>query len=108
MGVAGTAVGGLLRFGGMFGVSRHLIRSAPLGKTGSAISAFPRIAGLGGIALLSANQAAYNSVMRPFPTAYTVTGFGSGFGMHGGKMRSDGGIGATGDIVLNARNHGRF
>lgn len=48
------------------------------------------------------------AVMRPFPKTFSVTGFGSGFGHHGSHMRSDGGIGATGDLVLSMKTHGRF
>lgn len=67
-----------------------------------------RTAGLGGVIGYSAVSSASKAVLSRYPTTYTTTGFGSGFGMYGRQMPYDGGIGATGDLVLSARTHGVY
>lgn len=57
---------------------------------------------------VSAHLGATRAVMGRYPTTYTTTGFGSGFGMQSKQMPYDGGIGATGDLVLSSRTHGLF
>ena len=67
-----------------------------------------RSLGLGAVVGYSAYDSASKAVLSRYPTTYTTTGFGSGFGMYGRQMPYDGGIGATGDLVLSARTHGVY
>ena len=94
--------------GSMRGGAHIFSNSMAYGSSRAGVRRTIRATGLIGVAGVSAIDAAHKVVTAPFPKTYTVSGFGSGFGMHGSRMRHDGGIGATGDLVLSSRPHGRF
>ena len=64
--------------------------------------------GMGALAATSFTSEIHNRHIANYPKTFSATGFGAGFGAHGRRMPFDGGIGATGDIVLQARTHGNF
>ncbi len=100
----------------LFRIPRGISRAAQYGglATTSAVYSNPlarmgvRAVGLGAVGFGSAHSEAAKIIMNQYPRTYSVTGFGSGFGLHGKQMPYDGGIGATGDLVLGMRTHGRF
>lgn len=101
-------LGGAGKLGGV--ALRNLFVGNPGGRGGwyKAGRAATRTLGIAGIIGASVYGETMNRTKNRLPSTYTSRGFGAGFGQFGGRMPFDGGIGATGSLVLNSSTHGRF
>ena len=89
---------------GAIAVSKFILGANEFGK----VSKVARIGALGLTAFGAAGLTMHDLILSRYPRTFTANGFGSGFGTYGRRMPFDGGIGATGDLVLSASNHRRF